>query len=108
MTSHDTPTKTDSRDDVDGGYAWIIVLVVMLNLLIANVVFTAFGVLYFEYAHAFDSGVGHIGIAVSAFGIAMHLAGIYLIATSCNEIYWRSQFYTSSYAALQAVVLTRF
>ena len=73
-----SPTPSDdnvSKRDVDGGFAWIIVLVVMLNFFNLSLHFAAFSVLYLEYVETFDMTVGQIGIAMSVNSCFTNLAG---------------------------------
>ena len=68
--------KAVRRSDVDSGYAWVIVIVVMLNYYIASQHIGAFGVLYLDYVDAFGMGVGATGIALSVCSLTTHVAGM--------------------------------
>ena len=59
----------------DGGYGWIIVLVVMLNFFNGGVTFASFGVLYYEFIETFRSSVARIGLLISMSSIVTHSTG---------------------------------
>ena len=76
---HGHDERLDDMDvdtDIDRGYAWIIVAVVMLNFFQARLPFAAFSVLYSEYVYTFEMGVGKTGLALSACSAMLHSAGI--------------------------------
>ena len=75
QTSDDAEVKVSKRD-VDAGFAWIIVVVVMLNFFNLNTIFAGFSVLYQEYVETFDMTVGQIGIAMSVYSCSATLAGM--------------------------------
>ena len=75
QTSDDDAEVKVSKRDVDAGFAWIIVLVVMLNFFNLSLHFAAFSVLYLEYVETFDMTVGQIGIAMSVNSCFTNLAG---------------------------------
>ena len=74
MTSSVSERNRDR--DVDRGYAWVIVVVVMLNMFNMSIMFATFSVLYREYVDAFDMSVGQIGITISVSSCATNLAGM--------------------------------
>ena len=73
MTS--SVSERDRERNVDRGYAWVIVVVVMLNMFNMSIMFATFSVLYREYVDTFDMTVGQIGITISVSSCATNLAG---------------------------------
>ena len=75
-TMQASPEKAVRRSDVDSGYAWVIVTVVMLNSYIQSQHSGAFGILYLDYVDAFGMSVGATGIALSVCSLTTNVAGM--------------------------------
>ena len=67
--------KAVRHSDVDSGYAWVIVIVVTLNICIQHQNYGAFGILYLYYVDAFGMGVGATGFALSVYSLTTNIAG---------------------------------
>ena len=65
-----SPTKPP-----DGGYGWIIALVVMLNFFNCGVTFASFGVLYKDLVEYFEEGIAQVGLLISLEAVLTNVSG---------------------------------